>query len=302
VKETIIHANTLHRTRARAIAALRRVSEPLLELLYAGNWPATLAYASGFQRSVSTLHHTLHSAYHPPHAPPLRMAFAADFHAGATTHPSTLIAACAALEAIRPDVLLFGGDFISLHARHIIPLAPRLGQIPAPFGRFAVLGNHDRWADSALIVHHLEAAGVRVLINHHYQLPPPFEHIWICGLDDVGTGKPEPKQVFAGADGIRIVLMHSPDGLRDLEQHRFDLALCGHTHGGQIALPSGIPLLLPSGALCRNYPAGRFVVKSEAESGTLIVSRGVGYSTIPLRINAAPDILAITLAASQATP
>jgi predicted MPP superfamily phosphohydrolase len=205
-----------------------------------------------------------------------------------------------ALAGLRADALLLGGDFVSLHARHIDTLAPLLGQIPAPLGRYAVLGNHDRWADAARIVRLLEAAGVQVLINRAQRLAAPFAQVAICGLDDADTGAPDAEQALAGADGVRIVLMHSPDGLRNLAQHRFDLALCGHTHGGQIALRSGRPLLLPGGPFCRRYPAGRFELGDAVSPQTLIVSRGVGYSTIPLRVHAPPDILAIRVAASEA--
>jgi predicted MPP superfamily phosphohydrolase len=280
---------------AQLVAFLRRVSEPLLTVLYAGGWPATLAHRLAIQQRVTIAHYDLQAAGAVPHPRPLRIAFAADFHAGATTHPSVIDAACQALAIAQPDLLLLGGDFVSLHAKHIRTLAPRLGRIPAPFGRFAVLGNHDRWANAEVIARHLNVVGIQVLINRNVQLAPPFDHIWVCGLDDADTGEPDPQRALAGAEGYQIVLMHSPDGMRDLQGIHVDLVLCGHTHGGQIALPNGRPLLLPSGALCRKYPSGQFRVGTGGRS-TLIVSRGVGYSTLPLRLFADPDIIVCTIA------
>jgi predicted MPP superfamily phosphohydrolase len=82
--------------------------------------------------------------------------------------------------------------------------------------------------------------------------------------------------------------MHSPSSLLDIGTQLFDLALCGHTHGGQIALPGGIPIVVPGGALCRRYSRGRF----ELPGGrTLLVSTGVGLTGLPVRLFADPEIL-----------
>ncbi|HEY0251221.1 MAG TPA: hypothetical protein VGC41_06820, partial [Kofleriaceae bacterium] len=70
----------------------------------------------------------------------------------------------------------------------------------------------------------------------------------------------------------------------------FDLAMCGHTHGGHVALPGGIPILVP-GPASRRYAHGRY----ELEGKTLIVSRGVGSTEVAPRWNADPDILLVTL-------
>jgi predicted MPP superfamily phosphohydrolase len=191
-------------------------------------------------------------------------------------------------------LLLLGGDFVSLHARYIEPLAEALAQIPAPLGRYAVLGNHDLWADDDLIVQCLKRAQVRVLINQNHQLPPPYEHVWICGLDDPTSGTPDAGAAFAGVDGVRIVLMHSPEGMRFIHTHRFDFALCGHTHGGQICWPNGKPVWLPHGALNRQYVCGHFRIGPQ-EHQTLVVSRGVGYGGLPIRLFAPPDIVVYTL-------
>ncbi|KAB8141866.1 hypothetical protein F8S13_17165 [Chloroflexia bacterium SDU3-3] len=279
---------------ARLIAALRSMSEPALELLYAGGWPARLAHRCGLQPPPHVIRHHIAHAEGGARQPALRIAFASDFHVGATTHWAAIEAACRAIEQQRPDLLLLGGDFVSLHQRHIGPLARRLGQIPAPLGRFAVLGNHDRWARPHIIMRHLEQAGVQLLINENRRLPAPFEHIWVCGLDDADTGHPDARRALRGADGTRIILMHSPDTLANLGDEPFALALAGHTHGGQVALPSGRALLVPGGALCRQYAAGIFALGG-AQSRTLIVSRGVGYSTFPFRAFAPADVVMATL-------
>ena len=114
--------------------------------------------------------------------------------------------------------------------------------------------------------------------------------MWLCGFDDHHEGTPSHVDTFAGAEGYRIVLMHSPEGVRDLIGRAFDLALCGHTHGGQIALPGGRPILLPRGKFVRAYSAGEYRMSGQG-SGTLIVSRGVGCNFLPIRIFSPSEII-----------
>jgi predicted MPP superfamily phosphohydrolase len=224
--------------------------------------------------------------------PALRIAYASDFHAGPTTDPALLQRAVAALHEARPDVLLLGGDFVALAPSEADILAEELGRIPAPFGRYAVLGNHDWWAGPDRIVRRLEASGIEVLTNRNRRLGPPFDRVWICGIDDHWCGKPDWRTAFQGAGDIRVVLMHAPSGLLDLGQERFSLALCGHTHGGQVALPGGMPILVPWGPLSRQYARGRFELPYGA---TLIVSVGIGCVVVPLRLFTKPEIVVCTL-------
>jgi predicted MPP superfamily phosphohydrolase len=220
--------------------------------------------------------------------PPLRIAYASDFHAGPATDSSVLRDACAVLRAASPDVLLLGGDFVTLIPTEIDWLAAELGSIPAPWGRFAVLGNHDWWSDTAYVVQKLEGAGVQVLTNRNVRLQRPYQAVWICGIDDHWSGRPDAGATMNGAGDIRILLMHSPSGLLDLNGERFDLAMCGHTHGGQIALPGGIPIVVPHGRLSRRYSRGRFQLP---EDRILIVSVGLGCVLLPLRLFAQPEIV-----------
>jgi predicted MPP superfamily phosphohydrolase len=261
-------------------------------LLYRWGWPVRLARALGIRPTVRTTSHSVSLSRQSGTSRPLRIAYASDFHAGPTTDPSVIHAACERLRDAEPDILLLGGDFVTFVPGEIDWLAPALGAIPAPFGRFAVLGNHDRWADAPGIVRHLEAAGIGVLTNRNVQLEPPFDQVWICGLDDHWSGAPDARSAVTGADGVRVVLMHAPSGLLDLGAERFDLAFCGHTHGGQLALPNGRPIVVPEGELSRRYARGRFLIEEER---TLIVSVGLGCVVLPLRLFADPEIIVCDL-------
>ncbi len=287
--------------RARNYTTLRHTGEQVLSLLYGNGWLAELMYRIGMHRAGTIEQHDIvvphQNNIKSSSARPLRIAFASDFHAGPITPPQIIAAACQALTQAQPDVLLLGGDFVSLHARHIDTLIEQLQHIPAPYGRFAVLGNHDLWADEQYIIRQLGMIGIEVLINRNVQLAPPFAHVWICGLDDVGEGTPDVTSAFAGADGVRIVLMHAPQGMQDLAEQQFELALCGHTHGGQIAFPNGQPVFIPPGTLNQKFFHGRFHVGPQQQS-LLLVSRGIGCSTLPVRLFADPEILLCEVAFS----
>jgi predicted MPP superfamily phosphohydrolase len=217
------------------------------------------------------------------------VAFAADFHAGATTDERLLLDACRALAAFEPDLVLLGGDFVSVRASYIDRLAPLLAAIRAPLGKLAVLGNHDLRADSATVLRGLSDAGVRVLDNEPLRLPEPFDDVTICGVTDATRGNPRPDLAIDGVAGTRVVLMHSPEGLRAIGDRAFDLALCGHTHGGQVSLPWGTPILMSGGSLNRRYASGLFKLDG-APARKLLVTNGVGCSTAPVRLFAVPEV------------
>jgi predicted MPP superfamily phosphohydrolase len=189
-----------------------------------------------------------------------------------------------------------GGDFVSVRAGYIDQLAPRLAKIAAPIGKFAVLGNHDLRANYPLVVTALENAGITLLVNQHAQLPPPFHDVAICGLDDAVFGRPDGR-TLDDAVGTRVVLMHSPECLRAIGDREFDVALCGHTHGGQIAWPSGRPVMVPGGHLNRTYDSGLFSLGRRK----LLVSRGVGCSTLPVRLFANPQVHLVILRGAGAS-
>jgi predicted MPP superfamily phosphohydrolase len=276
------------RAAARRQPAFWRLADRLQLLLYHNGWPARLSRLLGFRPSLRIVEHDVELSTGSRDTPALTVAFASDFHAGFTTDPDLLRQACDALEVAKPDVLLLGGDFVSLDARQIDWLAPLIGRIPARLGRFAVLGNHDRWNGADHVSRSLEAVGIEVLTNRNRRLPPPFHHIWICGLDDHLSGEPDVPAALEGAEGARIVLMHAPANLLDLDGERFDLALCGHTHGGQIALLGGTPLHVALGPLSRDYNRGRFRMN---HGGILVVSVGLGCTTLPIRLNSDPEII-----------
>jgi len=274
----------------------RRTSEFLQDRLFRDSWPAQLTtqfLPPSFRiwQEQVILPKPLGSTDR------LRLAFATDFHAGPLTPPASIEAACAALTEAAPDLILLGGDFVSLASRHAHRLRDPFRSLSAPLGVYAVLGNHDHWAGAADVSRMLEDAGVTLLTNASHVLPAPYENTLLIGLDDHLAGYPDPERPAWRSDAATLLLIHQPSGLLDAGNRPFDLALAGHTHGGQILLPGGIALVVPQGALSRRHVAGRYELPGKR---VLLVSVGIGNSGLPIRLGPTPEILLLDVLGTTA--
>lgn len=281
--------------RGRNYSPVRGLIEGVLRQVYRRGWPGRLWGALPGRAVVHPQHLSL--AILPPGTPPLRLAFVSDLHIGPTTPPALLDAAFACITDWSPDVLALGGDYVFLEATEAVAaeLARRVSAVPASV-KVAVLGNHDLWTFHGRLEDALSEAGAAVLINDALRLEGPHEGIAILGIDDPWTGSPDAEAAIAASRGAaaRIALSHSPDGVPLLQEARAALILCGHTHGGQLALPGGVPLVVP-GPMGKVWPWGLH----RLEEGWLFVSRGLGGVEIPMRSFAPPDVALITLRASD---
>lgn len=282
--------------RALRLSAKKQRMERLYDLVYAGGWPSWLARSLGLQGRLHLTTHRLTIANDGAPIPPLRIAFASDLHGGPGTHPSTIRRACRLLAEAKPQLLLLGGDFVSFHARHVEGVLQAIDQIDAPLGRFAVLGNHDLIADDAWLVRRLETVGVRTLVNENVRLAAPYERLWVCGLDNTEQGTPDGRRALADAEGIRLILMHSPDGLTALAGEPYAVAFTGHVHGGQFVLPGGTSLIGAKGPLSQRYLYGGLFDLGKPGERILLVSRGIGQGSLPMRFRADPEVHVCDLA------
>jgi predicted MPP superfamily phosphohydrolase len=149
---------------------------------------------------------------------------------------------------------------------------------------FAVLGNHD----SITMVPELEALGIRTLLNECVAIRRGQASIYLAGVDDAHFYRADNIEKAAAdipEDGVSILLSHTPEIYRQAAHAGFDLMLSGHTHGGQICLPGGVPILLEAN-LPRAFGAGPW----RHESMVGYTSVGVGSSMVPVRFNNRPEI------------
>lgn len=195
------------------------------------------------------------------------------------------------------DLILITGDFYDyLHWSKDDFLLDQLKRLKAPLGVWAVWGNHDYDKSEAyrgLFKTKLEQIGIRVLVNEGVYLR---DDLFLAGLDDVREGKPDLEKTLADHDEARacLLLAHVPDVLPLLPDY-VDLTLCGHTHGGQIVLPFfGI-------TQTSSYYGKAFAVGWIDKPVKAFVSRGLGYSTLPIRLNCPGEIAVITLLPEQSS-
>ena len=149
---------------------------------------------------------------------------------------------------------------------------------------YAVLGNHD----SIRMVPELEDMGLRVLLNESVTLQRDGETIHLAGIDDAHYYRVD--NLEKSADGIpldvvSILLSHTPEVYRQAAHAGFDVLLCGHTHGGQICLPGGIPLTLD--ARCPRY-MGKGGWRYHTMHG--YTSAGAGTCIVDVRLNCPPEV------------
>lgn len=199
----------------------------------------------------------------------------------------------ALLEPLEVDLCLIGGDFrmktYGGSEAAIGKLQSPIQRIAASCGTYGVLGNHD----CIEMLPELEDTGLVMLINEAIAVELQDQRIWIAGVDDPhyyrlhdaqSAARDIPKKEFF------ILLAHSPEAYIEAAAAGADLYLCGHTHGGQVCLKPGTPLITNSRAP-RYTAAGKW--RYQQMQG--YTSRGVGPSSIPVRFNCPGEISIITL-------
>jgi len=284
--------------RGRRFSRKRVVGEAISGAVFGSGWAARAWGRLPGRTAVDLVTHEFPLLpVRPAPRPPLRIAFASDFHLGPLTSPALLDNAFARLGALQADVLVLGGDYVYLEATPAMAreLEARVAAVPIAT-KLAILGNHDLWTHHDRIEEALRRAGARVLINDAAFLPAPFDDVAILGLDDVWTGDPDAAAAMRAASGaaLTIGVAHSPEAVPVLKDFNLPLLLCGHTHGGQIALPSG-PVVV-QGKHGRMWPAGLYQI----DGTRLFVSRGLGSVELPIRAYARPDVSLFTLTAMAA--
>lgn len=249
---------------------------------------------------------------HPPNwtrGLKLKIVALADFHAcDPWMQPDRIRSICAQANALNPDIILLLGDFAA-STRLVIRNMPgdewatALTGLSAPLGVHAILGNHDYWHDreyirdptvKTLSEKALLKVGIPVYINQAVRVEKDGHPFWLAGLGDQLALRSRgiddlPQTLEQVTDMAPVILMaHEPDIFPQVSE-RVCLTLSGHTHGGQNRLFGWAPVV-PSRYGSR-YIGGHIV-----EYGNhIIVSRGLGCSGLPFRLDAAPEILEIDL-------
>ena len=204
------------------------------------------------------------------------------------------------------DLCVFTGDYRSAETgsfrqRSILaPMAKIVEEVAAADGSLAVLGNHDTHE----MVEPLEdAVGVRVLTNEQVEVARDGQTITLIGFDDPYRHYSPSSRRFAAtladqsearpdrADPFRIMLVHTPDLAEHAARLGCSLYLCGHTHGGQICLPGGWPIVQH---LHKETRLGRGLWRRRQMIGYTSMGAGVAGS-LPIRLFAPAEITVFRL-------
>ncbi|MCP3954455.1 MAG: metallophosphoesterase [Desulfobacterales bacterium] len=201
--------------------------------------------------------------------------------------PETAQTICRRIAGLEVDGCVLTGDYcnkIGGEFKNILqPMRQVVSGIRARDGIFATLGNHDSYR----MTPYFEQMGIRMLNNETVSISRGQDRIWLTGLDDpyyyftdqaIHTLEQAPA-------GFKIVLVHAPSLFDMASASGYHLYLCGHTHGGQICLPGGIPII-------RHLRYGRQYYRGMWQHGRMTGYTGQGTGTvgIPIRFNTQSEI------------
>ena len=211
------------------------------------------------------------------------------------------------VNAARPDLVVLTGDYVTGSAAYCASCARELAALHAPYGVYAVLGNHDIWTDTELVAGNLIDQGIALLRDAHTSLEISRSRLWLLGIEDNGymgsfdfarfqVAWQEQRETLAGlvtelpAGEPRLLLAHNPDFTEMLPAGRIDLALCGHTHGGQVQLPLAGAPIVPS-CFGQKYVEGLV----QGPQTMVYVNRGLGLISPAVRVGCRPEVSLLRL-------
>ncbi len=258
-------------------------------LMAAGCWGKACAHA----RKINLSNLQFDFANLPENFDGVKVLFISDLHFPGFAGFSDTIE-----EIIRPlefDYCFLGGDYSNGTGALPHLVNPCLERLMAQLrtktgGIYAILGNHDIY-DTAVL---LEKCGAKVLINDNCFIRRGSEHICVVGLDDHfhyrNTDWKLAEEDIGNYHGFKIILSHLPDNCHKAAAKGYDLMLSGHTHGGQLCLPPGIPIITHSKV------RGQFVRGIwNCKQLKGYTSCGAGTSAIGARLYAPPEVCLLTL-------
>jgi predicted MPP superfamily phosphohydrolase len=227
------------------------------------------------------------------------IAFLSDIHCGPYFPISRVKGLVATVNYLNPDMAVLTGDYIQYGTTYINDCFGELKNIQTRYGSYAVLGNHDNWSGSKLIKEKIQESNMTLLDNAALWLNIGQDRIKIGGVGDYLTDEQDLSSTLSNLkiNDFSILLSHDPDyadKLTSEELDRIDLMLSGHTHGGQVSI-FGLWSISPS-VYGKNLKTG-IIKKNHME---IIVSKGIGTVTLPIRFFVRPEIILITLKHGQA--
>jgi uncharacterized protein len=230
----------------------------------------------------------------PQKVSPLRILLLSDIHTGIFLKHELLSEIADSLMRLEPDMVAIAGDIVTGQASDLDGFLPGLATFStAPLGAWYCHGNHDYFGgDAEKIRRALQAIKITTLVNESVIINHGTGSFVLGGIDDRILGTPDWDQLLAEHGPPHLLLAHHPDFFYEAELRSVALVLSGHTHGGQIRLRNGPPLVRHS-KFCLDEGAYAF------HSSRMVVSRGLGSVGIPWRQGADPEAVLIQVVAPE---
>ena len=221
-----------------------------------------------------------------------RIAQISDLHCGPFASGPRVAGWMEAVNRLKPDMVAVTGDLIASGDAFVPVVASALGQLRAPHGVFACMGNHDYFGDGEAMAQALASEGLTVLRNRGVEVPRGGGRLFVAGVDDTWTARHDVARALAHRpSGVPVVLLaHDPALFPEAASFGVDLTLSGHTHGGQL----GLPLFSRKVNLARIITKFTTGLYREGPS-SLYVNRGLGTTGPPIRLGVFPEIAVLTL-------
>jgi hypothetical protein len=224
---------------------------------------------------------------------PLRVIQLTDIHTGIYMRRQELRRLADQVIALRPDLLVFTGDYISNSMEFLPGCVEEMARIRARYGTFASLGNHEHWYGEVSTVKAIFSRySIPLLLNTHSSIHTEHGAFAVAGIDDLRAGRPDLDAALHGLDRTipTILLSHRPEVFPQAAERGIPLTLSGHYHGGQVklSLPGGDISLAH---LMTPYPEGLYRI----DASHLYVSPGIGTTFTPIRLNVPPEITVLNL-------
>jgi len=228
-----------------------------------------------------------------PFGCPLRVVQLTDIHAGLYMTRREMRHYVDEVMALEPELFVLTGDFVSNSIEFLPGCLEEMARVRARYGTFATLGNHEHWVASLRRIQAIFLQyEIPLLQNTHRVIRTGQGPFAVAGIDDIRSGHPDLEAALFRVDPAMptILLSHRPEIFPDAASKNVALTLSGHYHGGQIkiSLPGGDFSLAH---LRTPYPEGLYRI----DESRLYVSRGIGTTFTPVRLNARPEITVINL-------
>lgn len=229
----------------------------------------------------------------PPSLEGARFALLGDLHVGLFTRAPRLDKIFATTAALQPRAVFLAGDLIDDDPYFVTKLLEGTRALPPSIPLLAVYGNHEMYGDPLEVARRLQGSRIRLLVNEGFAVGD----LWVAGVSDFAARDINQKALEPNLDkalaakppsSIPVALAHQPRVLQAAKQRAIPLALCAHTHGGQLGIR---PLRWSLAGVFLPYHMGLYRIGPTQ----LYVNTGTGHWLFPFRLGMTPEISLIEL-------